>query len=328
MPQSPSSPTTILGYIDSVYPAFALLAGMQLDLFTPLSERPYSAPQLAQQLQVDEDRLQRLLLALVQANLLTWDGDCFATTTETAVYLNRHHPQYMNGLADFFTYVWQDVVPHTADSIRQGRPQAQHDFSQMSDEEIGRFLQILHPEALSTGRYLAQQPDFSHYRSILDVAGGTGGVAIALAQACPDLHTAVVELPTIVPHTTRFIADAHMRERVQIISADFLVDEIPGQYDAIIMKAFTHILAAESTALACRKAFNLLSSGGTLYIKAAILDDGHLSPAWVVQFDVVLLNLYVNGRAYTERKYRHWLEEAGFVDITRPDPSFMIARKR
>jgi hypothetical protein len=271
--------------------------------------------------------LQRLLLALVQANLLIWDGDCFAATTETAVYLNRHHPQYMNGLADFFAYVWQDVVPHTAASIRQGKPQAQHDFSQMSDEDLGRFLQVLHPEALATGCYLAQTYHFARYHSVLDVAGGSGGLAMALAMACPDLQTAVVELPTIAPHTTRFVAEAQMSNRVQIITADFLTDDVCGCYDALVMKAFTHILAADKVALALRQAFVCLESGGNLYIKAAILDDDRTSPAWTVQFDLVLLNLYENGRAYTESQYRHWLEEAGFVDIIRPDQSFIVARK-
>ena len=38
--------------VEGVYPAAALLAGMQLDLFTPLRERPYGAGELAKLLHV------------------------------------------------------------------------------------------------------------------------------------------------------------------------------------------------------------------------------------------------------------------------------------
>ena len=40
-----SAPETIDRLTDSVYPAFAMLAGMQLDLFTPLGGGPMSAAQ-------------------------------------------------------------------------------------------------------------------------------------------------------------------------------------------------------------------------------------------------------------------------------------------
>ena len=104
------------------------------------------------------------------------------------------------------------------------------------------------------------------------------------------------------------------------------LDGVRG-YDAIIMKAFTQTLAETAVALALQKAFALLNPGGDLYIQAAILDDARTSPAWTVQFDLVLLNVYENGRAYTESEYRQWLTAAGFVSSERPDPSLIIAHK-
>ena len=53
-----------------VYPACALLAGMQLDLLTPLGERPSSAAELAEILAVDAERLETLLYALVAAGFV------------------------------------------------------------------------------------------------------------------------------------------------------------------------------------------------------------------------------------------------------------------
>lgn len=313
----------VTGLIDGVYPAFAMLAGLQLDVFTPLSQRPFTPQKLAQQLQVDQLRLSRLLFALTQAGLLTWDGACFAATEETAVYLNRQHPRYMVGLADFFSVVWQEVVPHTATTIRNKEPQARRDFANMPQAELERFMRLLHPGALAAGRLLADQHDFSRYRTLLDVGGGSGGLALALVERFPELQTAVLDYPNVTAISQQFIQDAP----IQAIAADFLHDAIPGSYDAIIMKAFTQTLAETAVALSLKKAFSLLDPGGDLYIQAAILDDARTSPAWTVQFDLVLLNSYENGRAYTESEYRLWLTSAGFVSIERPDPSLIIAHK-
>ena len=313
----------VTALIDGVYPAFAMLAGLQLDLFTPLSQRPFSPQQLAQHLQVDEPRLSRLLFALTQAGLLTWDGVWFTATEETAVYLNRQHPRYMIGLADFFSFTWQEVAPHTAATIRNGEPQARREFADMPLAELDRFMHILHPGALAAGRLLADQHDFSRYNTLLDIGGGSGGLALALVERFPHLQTAVLDLPHVTAISQQFIQDAP----IQLIAADFLHDDISGSYDAIIMKAFTQTLGETAVVLALQKAFALLNPGGDLYIQAAILDDGRTTPAWTVQFDLVLLNMYENGRAYTESEYRQWLTVAGFAHIERPDPSLIIARK-
>ena len=54
----------------SVYPPFALLAGMQLDLFTPLKDGPMNAEQLAATIGVGSAKLKPLLYALVVAEFL------------------------------------------------------------------------------------------------------------------------------------------------------------------------------------------------------------------------------------------------------------------
>src|SRR4029453_1591915 len=75
---APPQPTTIQQLATAVYPSFAMLAGMQLDVFTPLKDGPLTATQLAAALGVQAAKLSPLLYALVAADLLTLDGDRFA----------------------------------------------------------------------------------------------------------------------------------------------------------------------------------------------------------------------------------------------------------
>ena len=60
----------------------AMLAGMQLELFTPLQYGPLTAAELAEALGVGPERLRLLLFALVAAGLLSEDDEHFANTAE------------------------------------------------------------------------------------------------------------------------------------------------------------------------------------------------------------------------------------------------------
>jgi 2-hydroxy-4-(methylsulfanyl)butanoate S-methyltransferase len=52
-------PTTMQQLASAVYPSFAMLAGMQLDVFTPLNDGPLTAAQLADVLGVNAEKLSR-----------------------------------------------------------------------------------------------------------------------------------------------------------------------------------------------------------------------------------------------------------------------------
>ena len=91
-------PTTIFRHAFAVYTPLAMLAGMQLDVFTPLKDGPMTAPALAGALGVHPDKLQPLLYALVTAELLTVEDDRFANTPEADFYLVRWRSAYMGSV--------------------------------------------------------------------------------------------------------------------------------------------------------------------------------------------------------------------------------------
>jgi hypothetical protein len=80
-------PTTFNRHLGNVYPALAMLAGMQLEVFTPLAEGPMSVDELAARLAVQPRKLKPLLYALVVGGLLEVDGERFANTAESNEFL-------------------------------------------------------------------------------------------------------------------------------------------------------------------------------------------------------------------------------------------------
>ncbi|MCH7592133.1 MAG: hypothetical protein IH989_05055 [Planctomycetes bacterium] len=116
-------PETIDKLANAVYPSFAMLAGMQLDLFTPLKDGPMNAEQIADALGVRPDKLKRLLYALLAAELLIVEGDLFSNTPEADYFLVRGRHTYTGGRHQAIWPRW-DAILKTAETIRTGVPQA------------------------------------------------------------------------------------------------------------------------------------------------------------------------------------------------------------
>ncbi len=79
-------PDTINKLRFAVDAAFAMLAGMQLDVFTPLKDGPKTVDQIAEAIGIRPNRLGMLLYALVSAGLLVVKDGFFANTPETSAW--------------------------------------------------------------------------------------------------------------------------------------------------------------------------------------------------------------------------------------------------
>ncbi len=312
----PETPVTIDGLADAVFPAMAMLAGMKLDLFTPMKNGPLTTDEIAAEIGVPHRQLGPLLYALVEADLLAVENDRFSNTDEAARFLVKGAPGYVGAKHLSFSRQWAGLVK-TADSIKSDSPQARLDFSTMSPEELENFYSGSNAATRAAGKALVERYDFSAYRSLVDVAGGSGGLAVGVTESCPNIRATVVDLPSTIPHTKKSVEAAGATGRVGVHSADVVEGPFSGAYDVAVMKSIIQVLSAEDAQQALRHVNQSLAPGGTLFILGTILDDSRLAPSYAVSSNLSYLNIYDEGRAYTEGEYREWLEDAGFVFLER-----------
>ena len=131
----------------SVYPPFALIAGMQLDLFTPLKDGPMNAEQIAAAIAVGSAKLKALLYALVVAGFLVVEGEFFSNTDAANRFLVKGSPSCMVDIHELLSTMWNAALK-TAESIRTGVPQAKLNYSDMSQDELRQFFLGEHPYAV------------------------------------------------------------------------------------------------------------------------------------------------------------------------------------
>jgi len=327
----PAERTTMERLIGGVYPAMALLAGMQLDLFTAIPPRGASAAEIAGKLSVESELLAPLLDALVVAGLLKRESESYLNSAETQRLLVRGTEEFCGDSHTLIADIWSGLM-RTTETIRSGRPQAKHAFAEMPRESLDSFFEGIHPGALSAGRELAQRFDLSQHRRLLDVGGGSGGLSIAACRAAPHLAATVVDLPSVVPVTEGFVERAGLDGRIRVDGCDVVAGAPQGRYDLVALRSVLQVLGREDAARALANVGHAVEPGGRLYLRGQMLDDSGLTPPATVGFNLVFLNFYDEGRAHGEADYREWLIGAGFDEIERtiqPDGNSTItARKR
>ena len=324
-------PTIITEISAGMSRIFALKAAMELDLFTPLRDGPLSTEQLAKVAGVDAGKLGLLLYVLVFLGLLEVKDEKFSNSPEAQRFLVKGGPGYMGAAQR----VWGEMLEamfKTAESVRTGLAQGKMDYAAMSQERLNNVIRGLLPGAKTAGRALAGAYDFSVYRTMLDVGGGSGGLALAITEVCPHLTVTVVDLPNVTPITQSIIDEAGAGSRVRVKTADVLAEPLVGSYEAAVMRFVTQVLGAEENARALAHLAQGIRPGGVVYLVAHVLDDSRLAPRPAVMTNLTFLNIYDGGQSYTESEYRRWLNDAGFEDVRRtglPDgSSVIIARRR
>jgi SAM-dependent methyltransferase len=255
------------------------------------------------------------------------ENELFSNTEEAQLYLVRDGHSYMGRVHEFWSGIWSAELK-TAESIRTGKPQSKWDYSTMSNEEVEKFFRGTFPGLTNLARKWAEKYDFSSFKALLNAGGGSGAMSIALTEACPGMRATVVELPAVTSYTQIFVNEAGAADRIEVVAEDIVQDSVTGSFDVAILSAVLQVLSPDDARRALRNIGNAMEPGGRIFIRGmGILDDSRLSPPEAVVHNLVFVNLYDDGQAYTKREYEDWLLDAGFEDVSYPEDFLIIATK-
>jgi hypothetical protein len=293
-----------------------MLAGMELDLFTPLKNGPLTAEEIARAAGTDLAKTTPLLYALVAIGLLKSDADRFLNSPEADQFLVRGRPDYIGMRHHAYRRRWNSVLC-VAETIRAGVPQRGMDYASMPANARESFYRGTFTECLAAGRMLAGSRDFSGFRSLVDVGGGSGGLAIAMAEAWPDLTITIADLPAITPVAQRYVDEARFATRIKVCPTNVVTGPLGGSYDIAVMRGLFPVLTRDEIRNALANVYSALKPGSPLYVVGWILDDSRIGPLSYATYNLLFVNDYADGLIHTEVEHRAWLEEAGFEYVLR-----------
>lgn len=296
--------------------ALALRAGLDLGVFTQLGGNAATAERLGELLKVEPGRLARLLYALASIGLLVFKEGQFSNGAEASAFLDASKPTYRGGDHALLRELWAaDLL--TAESLRQNRPAALHDFAEARADAAAAFSRMIAPGGLIFGRELAREIDFSAIGSVIDIGGGPGTILVGIHERWPHIAATLMELPTVAAVAPSILAEYGAND-VVVEEGDITVAPSIGQHDLAILKAVVQVLPPDQARSSILNAARCLTPGGEIAIAGSgVVDDDRLGPPAGVFLNLTFLNLYRHGESYTEGQYRAWMTEAGFRDITR-----------
>lgn len=314
-------PTPLYRGRDELYAEDMLIAALNgFDFFTWLDARPSSNADIARHFGFHERPVDVMTTLFVAKGLLERDGpgvdDAVRLTALAREHLTATSPWFLG--AYFPRVSDRPIAGDLIAILRSGQPanfasrKDTDDWHKAMEQEAfaEEFLAAMDVRGRFTGQALAANLTLRG-RRLLDVAGGTGVFACALAAQMPDLRATVLEKPPVDRIASRIIARRGFASRVDVIAADMLNDPLPPGYDVHLFSNVLHDWDVPTVRQLLRASAAALPSGGEIVIHDAFLDAGKTGPAQIAAYSVLLMHV-TQGRCYGVGEMAEWLRAEGF----------------
>jgi len=299
-----------------------LFTACEYDLFTLLKEEK-KAQQISRELDTDPEITEKFLNALTAVGLLAKSNGRYKNTLLAETFLVRGKPFYQGNLLKLASkgyYDWTRLGQVLKEGAKQKAREksAQNVFNKSFILAMGEGA--LRGTLQQTVDVISKLPEFARVKTMLDLGGGHGLYAIALAQKKPDLKAVVFDLPHVVDVTVDYINRYEMQERVKVVAGDFNKDKIGAGYDFVLASDVFYRSKEVVTGL-IKKVFKSLNDGGSFILKQWVLNGERTGPLTAVLFD---LKLSLSGNQhylYTTKEIIDIFQQVGFNDVQVKDIS-------
>ena len=295
----------------------ALYVAAKLDIATQLKNRPLTADQLSERLNVDADNISRILRALSSQGI-------FKQTTDGRFALNGMAKALLDepgSLRSMFLHhlgpVNWNLMSNLEYAVRTGKDA----FSDKYGKEIYQFLND-HPEehaifdqSMSNLSDLGLAPilnayDFSKFSLIADIGGGEGFLLANILQNNPRSKGILFDTPDAVKKAPEMVALHQVEQRTSIVSGSFF-DVVPGGCDLYILKNIIHNWNDEQSAALLSNIRQAMPPNGRLLIIEMVIPDGN-EPSLAKLLDIQMMATMQGGKERTAMEYKMLLEKSGF----------------
>jgi hypothetical protein len=317
------NPSAILQTAFSFWSSKVLLTAVEFGVFTRLANRKLTGAELGAELKFHPRAMADFFDALVAMKFLGRDGDGptakYFNTPEGVLFLDEKSPRYIGGIlvmlnSRLFRF-WHDLP----DALRTGRPQNEikHGQKGMFEElysDIPRLEQFMGAmTGLSRINFeaFAEKFDFSKFKTLCDIGGATGLLAIEAAKRHSHLKCISFDLPEVEPIAKKYVAAAGLSERISTAKGDFFKDPLP-KADLITMGMILHDWNLEKKMHLIRAAYDALPSGGALVAIEALIDDARRENLQGLLMSLNMLIEFGDAFDYSGADFKKWCGEVGF----------------
>ena len=331
-----SDPLSIYRYRDGISAVDLLAVGIShLDFFTWLADHPSTFAAITAHFEIHPRPTDVMLTLFTAQGLVQQNGGCFHLTLRAREHLSAasrwNLAPYFSSMKDRQPTLYMLKVLKTGKPANFGSfdPQAWAQAMERPDF-AAQFTAAMDCRGVLLGPALAKRLDLSAHKALLDIAGGSGIYACALAAKNPHLQAAVLERPPVDRIAKECIAKHGCSERVSVTSGDIFATPLPTGFDVHLWSNVLHDWDEPDMRRLLAKSRGALPSGGLVVIHDAFINADKTGPLHIAEYSALLMNI-TEGKCYSLGEMRTYLGELDFEWLdhqpTAVGRGFIVARK-
>jgi len=302
----------IYALLRSVEKFYILLSAIELKIFDHL-KIPKRADELAEELGFNTRLIRKLCDTLVVSGFLLKYGDKYQLTEVARMYLTKDSPYYQGDFIMFFKKSRLQRLCKLTEALKCNY-QTENIFIPYREYIFAMAEVAIIWDLPRTLEVLRKEQKFMNARKILDLGGGHGLYAVAFAQLNPHSEICVIDLPHVIENITKDIINKYnYKDRIKLISADFMKHDIGSNYDVVFASNILY-MPKDKLKFILSKINASLKEGGILISKHWHIDDIK-KDGTAVLFDLVL-SLDGVDRVFSTNEFCKLLEQCEYSVIS------------
>ena len=307
----------VLALLRGYRSAQVLISCSELGVFETIRDGAVTPEALAERLGAHPTTLSRLLGAAIALGLLQKDGAGYANSPLAATCLAQDGPFYLGNLVrreGAFYRRWSRLT----EAVRTGKRPAENVRDEQEGNWVHDFELALYDIARTAAPAIAEaiEPLLPQRAGlpirVIDIGGGHGAYAVALARRNPTLEAVVFDLPPVIEVAPAIIPLDDLAGRVLFRVGNFKVDDLGADFDlALLFGVLVSETPTDAVAL-LRKVHAALVPGGMVAIRGFYLNPDRSGPLEATLGDLHMLLSTDAGTAHTTDDVAAWLSAADF----------------
>jgi len=292
----------------------ALRSGIELDVFTLISQGANTAREIAVKCGASERGVRILCDYLVTDGLLTKQDNTYACTAESAAFLDRNSPACIASAAMFLADPEQVNSTNTlTEAVRRGGTPEANNGAVLPDHPMWvLFARAMAPMMGMAGRAIAETVSGTGPLKVLDIAAGHGMFGIYIAQQNPQAQITSVDWAPVLEVAKENAKKLGVGDRLHLLPGSaFEVDYGTG-YDLVLITNFLHHFDPPTNEKFLRKVHAALKTGGRAVTLEFCPNDDRVTPVTPARFSLTMLAGTPHGDAYTFRELDTMFSNTGF----------------
>jgi len=309
------SPNELLELAIGYQKSQVLFSFVELEIPKFLHEENLTAKQLAENLSIDPLAMERFLNACVVVGLLEREKENYKNTALAEYFLVKGGEFYLGGQIRRYKNRSYPLWENLTEKLKTWKYGESNSETPEDEDQGAGSMTEQHNLALLHGCALAKAFDFSKYKRVLDLGGGTGAMSIGLCESFENLKAMVFDLPENVEKAGEFISKSNLQNRIETVGGDITKDNLPDDFDVALLANLVSVFDEETNKNLLANIYKKLPENGACIISGWILDEDRLSPEISVLFCLEDISWNSPDVERNFGVYKSWLKTAGFKRI-------------